>query len=73
MFQYYHLKNLPEVFTNYFVTNNQIHHHNTRNASKLHKSYIRTNYVKHSLSNKGLDIWNDLDTKLKKHRFIQHF
>ena len=24
MFRYYHLENLPEVFENYFVTNNQI-------------------------------------------------
>ncbi len=25
MFRYYHLQNLPEVFENYFITNNQIH------------------------------------------------
>ena len=61
MFRYHYIKNLPEVFINYFVSNN----HNTRNASKLHKSYKRTNYVKHTLSNKGIDIWNGLETKLK--------
>ena len=27
MFRYHHLQNLPEVFENYFVTNNQIHKH----------------------------------------------
>ena len=66
MFRYHYIKNLPEVFINYFVSNNQIHH-NTRKASKLHKSYKRTNYVKHTLSNKGQlnDIWNGLETKLK--------
>jgi hypothetical protein len=48
MFRYHHLKILPEYFTNYFVTNNKIHEHNTRNASKLFKCYKRTNYVKHS-------------------------
>ena len=58
MFRYYHLNNLPDFFKNYFVTNNQIHEHNTRNASKLHKCYKRTNYVKHTLSNKGVDVWN---------------
>jgi hypothetical protein len=63
MFGYRHLKNLPEVFENYFVTNNQTHQYNTRNASKLYKCYKRTNYVKHSLSNKGIDIWNSLDPK----------
>ena len=60
MFRYHHLQNLPEVFENYFVTNNQIHKHNTRNASKLHKSFKRTNYVKHTLCNKGIDVWNEL-------------
>ena len=51
IFLYHHLNNLPETFTNYFVTNNQIHQHNIRNASQLHKSYKRTNYAKHTLSN----------------------
>ena len=39
MFRYHHIKNLPEVFTNYFVINNQVHQHNTINATQLHKSY----------------------------------
>jgi hypothetical protein len=56
MFRYHHLKNLPEYFTNYVVTNNQIHQHNTRNASKLFKCYKRTNYVKLTLSNKGVQL-----------------
>ena len=65
MFRYHYIKNLPEVFANYFVANNQIHHHNIRNATKLHKSYKRTNYVKHTLSNKGVDIWNGLEPNIK--------
>ena len=32
---------------------------------KLHKSYQRTNYAKHSLSNKGVDVWNDLGLCVK--------
>ena len=27
MFRYFHLKNLPELFTNYFLTNKEIHNH----------------------------------------------
>ena len=67
MFRYHYIKNLTEVLTNYFVpnnqilANNQIHHHNTSNASKVHKPYKRTNFVQHTLSNKGIDIWNGLD------------
>jgi ribosomal protein S17E len=52
MFRYHHHKNLPEYFTNYFLTNNQIHQRNTRNASKLFKPNKITNYVKHIVSNK---------------------
>ena len=64
MFRYHHLNNLPNFFTNFFITNNQIHQHNTRNSTKLHKPYQRTNYVSHSLSVKGVDVWNSLDSKL---------
>jgi hypothetical protein len=73
MFPYHHLKNLPEYLTNYFVTNNQIHQHNTRNASKLFKCYKRINYVKHTLSNKGFDVWNKLETNLKDINFYNTF
>ena len=56
MFRYQHLKNLPEFFANYYASNSEVHRHNTRNSMKLHKSYQRTNYAKHSLSNKGVDV-----------------
>ena len=59
------MKNLPEAFTNYFVNNSQIHQYHTRNNTQLHKSYKRKNYVKHTLSYKGVDIWNELDSNLK--------
>ena len=47
MFRYHYLENLPEVFSNYFSRNDEIHHYNTRTSSQLHKSYKRTNYAKH--------------------------
>ena len=37
------------MFRFFFVSSNQIHQHNTRNASKLYKHYKRTNYAKHML------------------------
>ena len=37
--------------------------HNTRNASKLIQY---SNYVKHSLSYKGVDVWNSLETKFNE-------
>ena len=66
MYRYYYLNNLPETFEIYFVTNNEIHNYNTRNATKLHKCSKRTNYVIHTLSNKGVNLWNALDTKFKR-------
>ena len=65
MFRYHDQNNLPENLANCFVISNQIHQHNTRNSSKLHKFYMRTNYVKHTLLNKGIDIWNELEPKFK--------
>ena len=65
MFKYHRLKILPEEFSNYFVTVDQIHKHNTRNSSKLYKRYKRTNYVKQTLSQKGIDLWNSLQSDIK--------
>ena len=73
MFRYFNLKNLPEIFTHYFKTNCDVHHHNTRKKSMLHKSYKRTNYVKYTLSNKGIDIWNNLEESYKNIRSIHSF
>ena len=69
MFRYFHLQNLPEIFTNYFLTNREIHKYNTRNSSSLHKQCYRTNYAKHTLAIKGTDVWNNLPTHYKKIKF----
>ena len=53
MYRYKYFKNLPEFFNDYFTQNNEIHHYNIRNANKLHVRYRRTNYTKHTISNKG--------------------
>ena len=61
MYRFKHLQNLPEFFNGYFIQNNEVHHYNTRNSNKLHVNYSRTNYVKHTIVNKGVKIWNSLD------------
>lgn len=81
MFRYYHLKSLIDEFSNLFVLNNQIYQHSTRNPSKLHKQYIRSNYVKHTVFNTNAEIWNSLESKLRdiktfitfKKQIKQHF
>ena len=37
MFRYFRLNNLPDIYANYFTTNQDIHNYNTRNVSLLHK------------------------------------
>ena len=73
MFQYFHLQNLPEIFNNYFSTNKKIHNHKTRSCSLLHKKFSRTNYVKHTLANKGIEVWNNLSDQYKKSRSYNTF
>ena len=63
MIRHFHLQNLPKNFTNYFVANKEIHNYNTRNSSSLHKRCYRTNYAKHSLVNKVIQVWNNLPTQ----------
>ncbi len=65
MFRYFHLQNLPEIFGNYFLANNKIHKHNTRNSSLLHKTTMRTNYTKYTIANNGIDVWNKLPKQYK--------
>ena len=42
MFRYFHLRNLPEIFNDYFLSNKDIHNYNTRNAALLRKKFNRT-------------------------------
>ena len=65
MIRYFHLQNWPEIFTYYFLANKENHNYNTRNSSSLHKRCNRTNYTKHSLANKGIEVWNNLPTQYK--------
>ena len=60
MFRYFHLHNLPEIFTDYFSSNKDILNYNTKNAALLHEKFNRTNYNKHTLANKGTGVWNNL-------------
>ncbi len=63
--------NLPDFYCDYFKQNNEFHNYNTRNSTKLHVSYQRTNYRKHTVFNKGITVWNCLneDTKNTKPYF----
>ena len=73
MIRYFYLQNLPEIFEKYFMSNREIHNYNTRNSSLLHKTINRTNYRKHTLANKGIEVWNNLPKQYKKPRSYGSF
>ena len=68
MFRYFYLQNLPEFFTDYFMSNKDFHNYNTRNASLLDKKFIRTNCKNRTFSNKGINLWNNLPLQYKQFR-----
>ena len=57
MFKCHH-KKVPEVFTDYFVSNYQIHNYSTRSRNKLHIPFWKSDVMKHSIRVKGVYIWN---------------
>ena len=65
MYRFNYCQILPDFYNDYFKQNNELHNYNTRNATKLHVSYKRTNYRKYTVFNKGVSIWNCLDKEIK--------
>ena len=50
----HHKDKLPEIFTNYFTFNNDIHNYNTRSASNFHLHRANTSYGQKSVCYKEL-------------------
>ena len=71
--RYFYLQNLPEIFDNYFLSNKEIHNHNTRDSLRLHKKGNRTNYRKLTLANKGIEVWNNVPKQYKEPRSYDFF
>jgi hypothetical protein len=57
---------LPNYFSNYFCVNSSIHDHFTRNSSKLHISFARTDVKKFQIRICGPKLWNYIDPGLIK-------
>ena len=57
---------LPEFYNSYFKLNNEIHNYNTRNSTKFHVNYKRTNHRKFTVFDKGITLWNKIDENMKK-------
>ena len=66
------IKALPQIFENYSLSLDLAHNYNTR--SKSNKNYfldfVRTNSGKNSLKFKGVQLWNNIPSKLKSFSFF---
>ena len=58
---YYHQETLPEIFANYFASNNIIHSYKTRN----HFFSVASSYGRRAVQFKGGILWNNLPAALQ--------
>ena len=56
--------NLPKALSQIFVKNDQVHNHNTRQASALHIPRVRTTLALNTLAYTGPKLWNSLDSDI---------
>ena len=59
MFKYYQNK-LPDVISNLFTPNREIHAHNTRQSNCLHPPKVKTELSKRSVDYQGVILWNQI-------------
>ena len=61
----YHYRNdkVPVIFSNYFSSNKDIHHHHTKSSSLLHLFGISTSVGTKSAKFKASQLWNTLPEK----------
>jgi len=61
---YYHKETLPEIFANYFASNNIIHSYKTRNENMLHLFSVASLYGRRAVQFNGGILWNNLPMSL---------
>jgi len=66
-------KLLPDVFSNYFTLNSNIHKYNTRQAKNLHQLPINTSLRKFSINVSGPKLWNILPKEIKSISSLSKF
>jgi hypothetical protein len=69
----YHNQLLPPSFLNLFITNNEIHDYNTRNASSYRAHACRTNVKQFTILFQGPKLWNSLPESVKCAQTINCF
>ena len=72
MYNYLH-GDTPNVFTDYFICNRDIHHHETRGSDDLNVPYGRLDIRKFSLKISGAKLWNSLPGYVKESNSLVSF
>jgi hypothetical protein len=55
---------LPDIFSTFFITNQDIHTHRTRAATKLRIPLTKSTIANKFIKKAGVGLWNDLDTSI---------
>ena len=63
----------PDYLNNYFQTNQNIHSHNTRNASQLRITRTNTEYLHKRFTVSSQKLWNNLPTHIQNNPTIGGF
>ena len=53
---------LPAPINNLFISNNQVHEHNTRQSKNLHSAIGKGEKIYRTFSYHGINIWNYMST-----------
>ena len=64
---------LPDIFNNYFTTNDYVHKYNTRQNMNLHKSQNKTMYGSKTTKQRGIQFWNEVPLSLRKVQGVKSF
>ena len=70
---YYHKNQVPEIFQHYFITNNTLHNHYTRNNNDLFVKPFTSSWGKRNLLYHGSNLWNELPTNIKQFASVESF
>ena len=60
----FHNNKLPCIFNGFFIVNNTVHDHFTRQSSKLHVPVAKNVFTAKSIRHTGVFLWNSLSPKL---------
>ena len=72
MFKYTH-NSLPQVFSNLFSFNSNLHQYPTRNRDNIHLNNPKILLAHKSLRHYGPDVWNALPTHMKQLSYLNNF